>query len=180
MMTTTTVKFPGYKIYSDGRIYTENRKKFLEQSLDRRGYPRVNIQCEDGKRRSVRIHRIMALAFLPNPENKPQVNHKNGIKTDNYIDNLEWSTRSENIKHSFDYGIRKVSDKVRLAISQIGKMQKGSLHPKSKKIINIETGEVFDTVEKAAESASIKRPTLSSMLTGKRKNKTSLRYYQHT
>lgn len=63
----------------------------------------------DGKSKYHKIHKIYADAFLPNPENKPFVNHINGIKTDNRIENLEWVTASENQKHSYRIGLSKPS-----------------------------------------------------------------------
>lgn len=66
------------------------------------GYVRVAIS-KNAKSKMVCVHRLVAMAFIPNPENKPQVNHKDGDKQNNSILNLEWVTAKENIKHSYDY-----------------------------------------------------------------------------
>ena len=68
------------------------------------GYSYVQLTI-NSKEKNITTHRYIALHFIPNPENKPFVNHKNGIKTDNKIDNLEWCTHSENMKHAFDNGL---------------------------------------------------------------------------
>ena len=71
------------------------------------GYPQMILHT-NGKPRSVRVHRLIALAFIPNPENKPDVNHKDGVKTNNVLANLEWSTTSENVKHAYDNGLTRI------------------------------------------------------------------------
>lgn len=69
------------------------------------GYMYVDL-CMDGKIKKFTVHRLVALNLIPNPENKEQVNHINGDKTDNRVENLEWVTRSENQKHSILKGLR--------------------------------------------------------------------------
>lgn len=86
-----------YKISNHGRIKSING--ILKQSICK-GYYKVNL-CKDGNIKEGKIHRLVCLAFIPNPGNKPQVNHKNGVKTDNNVENLEWSTAKENVIHAW-------------------------------------------------------------------------------
>jgi len=69
------------------------------------GYSSVSLK-KNNKQVSLFLHRVIGEAFIPNPDNKPFINHKNGIKTDNRVSNLEWCTRSENAKHSFKIGLQ--------------------------------------------------------------------------
>ena len=71
---------------------------------DRRGYLKVTLY-KDGKRTTFPVHRLVAEAFIPNPENKPQINHKDGCKVNNSVDNLEFCTRAENMAHAFGTGL---------------------------------------------------------------------------
>lgn len=88
-----------------GKIINEHHN-FVGKSK-RSGYYRADLQHKSGKSKTHSIHRLVALTFIPNLSNKSQVNHINGIKTDNRVDNLEWVTASENAKHCIRIGLKK-------------------------------------------------------------------------
>jgi hypothetical protein len=80
------------------------KERIIKPSITNGGYYRLNL-INNKIKTSFSIHRLLALYFLPNYENKPQVNHINGIKTDNRLENLEWCTAKENINHAFKIGL---------------------------------------------------------------------------
>ena len=82
------------------------KEKFRSLSNDKDGYKFLDLY-KNGKGQIMRVHRLVSMAFIKNPENKSQVNHINGIKYDNNIDNLEWSTSHENMQHAFRTGLQK-------------------------------------------------------------------------
>lgn len=90
-----------YAITSCGRVWSYRSKKFLKPRPDRDGYLRVNLKL-NGKEKTIHIHRLVAETYLPNPDNLPQINHKDEVKSHNWINNLEWCTASYNV----NYGAR--------------------------------------------------------------------------
>lgn len=107
-------EYEGYFITNKGKVYTyvtkgcRNKKKLdktkvhqLKPRYTKKGYARVYLRnSKSGKRKDLYIHRLVAEAFIPNPENKPEVNHKDCNPSNNKVKNLEWTTRKENLKYS--------------------------------------------------------------------------------
>lgn len=93
--------YPNYEIEDDGRVWSIASNKWLSQRTMKNGYSSVNL-WKDGRYKSFLTHRLVAEAFLPNPNNLPQVNHINEDKSDNRVENLEWCSAEYNT----NYGTR--------------------------------------------------------------------------
>ena len=93
--------FENYIIYEDGLIYNENNDRFIKERKEPTGYMRVGLS-KDGKKKFLYVHRLIALAFIHNPLNKPCIDHINRIRDDNRIENLRWVTYSENSQNRTD------------------------------------------------------------------------------
>lgn len=90
------IDFDKYLINKDGTIWSKFYDKEMKGNLGTKGYLQLWLTCKDGKKRFFMKHRVIAFYFIPNPENKPQVDHINTMKTDNRAENLRWVTQSEN------------------------------------------------------------------------------------
>lgn len=99
-----------YSVSNQGRVKNNINGNILKAINTPKGYTKVNLHMDNGLRYSRLIHRLVATAFIPNSENKPEVNHKNGIKHDNRVENLEWVTQEENLKHAYDTGLVRHKD----------------------------------------------------------------------
>lgn len=101
-----------------GRFFHDSPERILTIRTNTRGYSQINLQHNKYKKTFL-VHRLIADAFLCRPKNMDQVNHKNGIKTDNRVDNLEWCTIQENITHSITTGLKKKQRGEQLPFSKL-------------------------------------------------------------
>lgn len=139
--------FPNYSVSNTGKVRNDKRNKVKVPVKTNTGYAKTDLY-KDGKRTCRRTHRLVGEAFIPNPENKPEINHKDGNKLNNNADNLEWVTRSENEKHAFDTGLARITENHHHGRPKGFKNPNAGL-PRTKVRI-VETGKVYSSVKECA------------------------------
>ncbi len=114
----TILDYPNYMVSNFGQIYNNKHQRFLKQFY-KFGYAHVGLYTQ-GETRHCKVHRLVASAFLDNPYMYPQINHIDGDKTNNHVDNLEWTTSSENLRHAFRTGLKTQTNKRPVRIIETG------------------------------------------------------------
>ncbi len=150
-----------YEINAKGEVRSLHKPTYgyiMEERVDRGGYYTVRLNKPNMKTSTQYVHRLLGFAFLENPKNKCCINHIDGNKLKNNLENLEWVTTSENMKHAYKLG---------LVVSLPGRC---------KKIIDNCSGKVFESIKNAADYYMIPYSTCKNYLNGNRKNPTCLAY----
>jgi len=139
-----------YSITEDGTVINNKTKRVKKAHLDRCGY--LHMRLSD-KNKKYFVHRLVALTYIENPDNKETVNHKDGNKLNNHVSNLEWMTNKENLKHAYNNNLTK------------------GIPVKCTK-----TGKIWNSISQAAKENKINPGHLYNMLHGKTTNTSELEY----
>ena len=155
---------PRYWINEEGQITNKETGKTIKWLISRHGYYYCHLWTNN-RSRYIRMHRLLALAFIPNPNNYPLVRHLNDIKTDNRLENLVWGTMSENMKDSIKNGKynQEASEKAR----NIGRKISGTKC--SKKVLCIETNTIFNSTKEAGDWLGVNSAGIGGCCRGKYK-----------
>ena len=90
--------FPNYLIYDDGRVFSKYKNDYMKHKVSKSGYYHLSL-CQDGKSKNYYTHRLVAIHYLPNPQNLPEIDHINRDKSDNRLQNLRWSSKRDNAQN---------------------------------------------------------------------------------
>ena len=152
--------------YKDDRVYY-TKGKILIQDINTRGYKYVTLSKESMRRKRT-VHRLVIEAFIPNPENKPCIDHINTIKTDNRVQNLRWVTQKENLNNELTLERKRERYKKGHSEEAKEKMRKSS--PNKKKVLCVETGIIYESASEASRQTGIWSVNIRRVCKGKVKS----------
>jgi hypothetical protein len=139
--------FPRYEVTTDGEVFNQDGLK-LKQEKTNTGYLRVSLSNDSVSHKRISVHRLVADAFIPNPDNLQQIDHINEDKTDNRVENLRWSTPIDNLRHS-------------------GVIEKASV-AKFTRVRCTTTGETYDSIKDAAIKYNLHHSNIVACCNGRR------------
>ena len=153
-----------YEVNNLGQVKNLKTNRILKTQILKIGYNSVTL-CKNSKLTTKYIHRLISMAFIPNLQNKIEVNHINGIKTDNRISNLEWATHKENMNHAHRIGLCDAGNIARRLF-----LEKRN----NKETLDLYTGILYDSLKKACESLNLNYKSQAYKIS--KKNNTRLQY----
>lgn len=168
------IKSLGRTIKRDKKGEMRIEEKIIQVHTLKNGYNKVDL-FKEGKKKCCYIHRLVAEAFIPNTDRKKDVNHINGIKLDNRVENLEWATRSENMKHAFRTGLSATTEAQRIAARKNGSKNITQTYPKIMKKVkqyDLEGNFIkeWKSITDAEEHLNINLKHMAEHCRGKRKS----------
>lgn len=160
--------YPKYEISTEGRIRNSKTHYIYSQRLRSDGYLDIDIR-ENGERKKMLVHRLVASCYLDNPNNLPEVNHKNKIKTDNRVENLEWVSRKQNMEH------RNQDEKIKNQMQESGKrLAELNLRTKAKSVIQFDLSgnlmKIYPSLISAERETGTNRKYIRACLKGERQS----------
>lgn len=151
--------YEGYQISNYGRVWSAKSQRILKGGINNSGYHFVQMKAKNGKFKREYIHRLVAMAFIPNPDNLPQVNHKDEDKANNNVENLEWCTH----KYNQNYGTKIERQVKNRTYAKLGQ------HSQAREVLCIELGIVFNCAKSATIKLGIDNSDIGKACRGKLK-----------
>lgn len=158
--------FENYSVSTDGEIRNDTTGRILKKHHDKHGYELVRLS-KNGRLKTFRVHRLVAVAFLPNTYNLPCVDHINTVRDDNRVENLRWCTQKENCNNKLSK--EKYSNSMK-GENNHNYGRTGKNNAKSKKVICITTGEIYESTLEAERKTGVNHSSISSCCREERKS----------